>query len=186
MRYPLLLLLTVLFSSSVAAADAEVSKAEEPRKIFWDALMPEGWSPPEPEIEDFFEGPAGPPLPLDQAPTVPAMNGQYVSLPGYIVPIKTVGDDLAEFLLVPYFGACVHVPPPPPNQVVLVVMKKPVRLDDPYEAYWVNGILSTSAGKTDLAETGYTMSGETLAVFDWDATYQPEPESESGPAPAQD
>jgi len=136
--------------------------------------MPKGWSPPEPAFEDFFEGPAGPALPLDQAPTVPAMNGQFVSLPGYIVPVKTVGDDLSEFLLVPYFGACVHVPPPPPNQVILVVMKKPVHLKDPYDAYWIKGTLSTSVGKTDLAETGYTMSGESLAVFDWDATYQQE------------
>ena len=100
------------------------------------------------------------------------MNGQFVSLPGYIVPVKTVGDDLEQFLLVPYFGACVHVPPPPPNQVVLVTMKKPVRFKDVYEAFWVNGTLSTSVGKTDLAETGYTMSGESLAVFNWDATYE--------------
>ena len=174
MRYWFLLFLTL----SCPLSSAERSQAGEPRKIFWDALMPKGWAPPEPDIEDFFEGPAGPALPLDEAPTVPAMNGQFVSLPGYIVPVKTVGDDLEQFLLVPYFGACVHVPPPPPNQVVLVTMKKPVRFKDVYEAFWVNGTLSTSVGKTDLAETGYTMSGDSLAVFNWDATYEPDPAPE--------
>ena len=48
MRYWLLLFLTL----SCPLSFAETNPAGEPRKIFWDALMPKGWAPPEPDIED--------------------------------------------------------------------------------------------------------------------------------------
>ena len=42
-----------------------------------------------------------------------------VRLPGYVVPLANAQDGrLTEFLFVPYYGACIHVPPPPPNQIV--------------------------------------------------------------------
>ena len=114
-----------------------------PRKIYWDALIPAGWMPPESNIDHFFDNLQPQSLSLAQAPVVPEMNGQYVSLPGYLVPVQTVGEDFKEFLVVPYFGACVHVPPPPPNQIVLVTVETPLRVKDPYSAYWITGTLST-------------------------------------------
>ncbi len=52
------------------------------------------------------------------------LNGSKVKIPGFVIPLE--GDDKAvtEFLLVPYFGACIHVPPPPPNQIIYVKFKK--------------------------------------------------------------
>ncbi|MEO8924216.1 MAG: DUF3299 domain-containing protein [Caldimonas sp.] len=55
----------------------------------------------------------------DVAPTVDDMNGVLVKLPGYVVPLEEVRGGLKEFLLVPYFGACIHTPPPPANQASL-------------------------------------------------------------------
>ena len=54
----------------------------------------------------------------DNAPTNPKMDGARVRLPGYVVPLEEVKGDFKEFLLVPYFGACIHSPPPPANQIV--------------------------------------------------------------------
>ena len=52
---------------------------------------------------------------------VPEMNGQAVRIPGFIVPLEFNDDeDVTQFFLVPFFGACIHVPPPPPNQIILV------------------------------------------------------------------
>ena len=56
----------------------------------------------------------------DNAPTNPKMDGARVRLPGYVVPLEEVKGELKEFLLVPYFGACIHSPPPPANQIVHV------------------------------------------------------------------
>ena len=58
-----------------------------------------------------------------------SLNGQYVKLPGYVVPLESdAGGLLSEFLLVPYYGACIHVPPPPSNQIVYVRLNKPYLL----------------------------------------------------------
>lgn len=51
------------------------------------------------------------------------IDGQQVRVPGFIVPLDDFAEEVTEFLLVPYFGACVHVPPPPPNQMVYITMK---------------------------------------------------------------
>ena len=40
------------------------------------------------------------------------------------MPLKGDNKTVTDFLLVPYFGACVHLPPPPTNQVVLVTYPK--------------------------------------------------------------
>ena len=49
------------------------------------------------------------------------MNNVAVRIPGYIVPLEFNDDQaVTQFFLVPFFGACIHVPPPPPNQIILV------------------------------------------------------------------
>jgi hypothetical protein len=92
------------------------------------------------------------------APVVPALNGQVVRLPGFPVPLDGDPRVLKSFLLVPYFGACIHVPPPPPNQIVHVMSDKPVKpvgsIADPI---WVTGTMSVQSTRTELADVGYTM-----------------------------
>lgn len=46
-------------------------------------------------------------------------NGQIVQLSGFIVPIDYQGTGVTAFILVPYVGACVHVPPPRPTNLSL-------------------------------------------------------------------
>jgi hypothetical protein len=52
-----------------------------------------------------------------------ALNGKRVVIAAFIVPLEDDMQQADEFLLVPYFGACVHTPPPPPNQMVYVKMR---------------------------------------------------------------
>ena len=42
-------------------------------------------------------------------------------------------------MLVPYVGACIHVPPPPPNQLVYVTTDKPWDTMTLWEPVWVTG-----------------------------------------------
>jgi len=54
---------------------------------------------------------------------MPGLDGRDVKLPGYVLPLDFDGTLVKSFLLVPYVGACIHVPPPPPNQIVFVQLK---------------------------------------------------------------
>ena len=89
------------------------------------------------------------------APHLKALNGQVVRIAGYVVPLDDATQEDAEFLLVPYYGACIHTPPPPPNQMVLVEMnsRQKVRLDL-FEAVWLEGTL-----RIDLVESLYGTAG---------------------------
>jgi hypothetical protein len=92
----------------------------------------------------------------DAAPTVPALDGAKVKLPGFVVPLDETADGLTSFLLVPYFGACIHTPPPPANQIVHVHTARPaaVRTMDPV---WVRGTLKLERGDTVQGTSGYRL-----------------------------
>ena len=94
----------------------------------------------------------------DNAPTVAAMDGAAVKLPGYLVPLEEVKGELKEFLLVPYFGACIHSPPPPANQIVHVVAAKPVKGFRSMDAVWVSGTLKTARQDSAMGMSGYRMN----------------------------
>ena len=42
-----------------------------------------------------------------------SLNGKVVKIPGYLIPLHYEAREIKEFMLVPYIGACIHVPPPP-------------------------------------------------------------------------
>lgn len=95
------------------------------------------------------------------------LNGAFVRMPGYIIPLETEGLGVTKFLLVPYVGACIHVPPPPANQLVLVYPEKPWPNDQLWEAVWVVGTLRTQLQETELAQTGYSLLAESMEVYEW-------------------
>ena len=97
-----------------------------------------------------------------------ALDGQYVKLPGYVVPLESdEGGVLSEFLLVPYFGACIHVPPPPPNQIVYVKLAKPFMLRSMADPYWVTGKINTKVWTSDIADSDYVLTADKIEIFEW-------------------
>lgn len=95
----------------------------------------------------------------------PRHDGELVTLPRYVVPLDFSGGDITEFLLVPFVGACIHVPPPPPNQLVLVTTIKPFRLRGLFDAVEVTGTLRVVTTTTDLGATGYALAADTVDEF---------------------
>jgi len=79
-----------------------------------------------------------------------ALDGKLVRMPGYALPLDFEGRGVTEFLLVPYVGACIHVPPPPPNQIVLAQLENAYVVEDLYEPVWITGRLSAQAASTEL------------------------------------
>lgn len=92
--------------------------------------------------------------------TLKKLDGKTVRIPGFVVPLDDFQEEGAEFLLVPYYGACVHTPPPPPNQIVMVGMsgKKAVKLNL-FDAVWMSGKLKIASVESPYGTVGYQLEG---------------------------
>ena len=96
----------------------------------------------------------------------PEMNGQAIRIPGFIVPLEFSDDQLiTEFFVVPFFGACIHVPPPPPNQIIHVKYPKGFKLEALYNPFWLSGVLKTTLVENDMATSAYTMEVQLLEIY---------------------
>ena len=95
------------------------------------------------------------------------LDGKIVKIPGYIVPLDYSGTGVTEFMLVPYVGACIHVPPPPPNQLVYVTTDKPWDTMTLWEPVWVTGEIVIKSQTNEWAETGYEISADKIEFYDY-------------------
>ncbi|MEA1049504.1 DUF3299 domain-containing protein [Lamprobacter modestohalophilus] len=147
-------------------------------EISWDDLIPADWQP-EALMEEYDaenlsdEDPRAQEL-MDklkalwaEAPVVEALNDRLVRLPGFVVPLENDEDSISEFLLVPYFGACIHVPPPPANQTILVTTPA----DQPYvgalfDTVWVEGRMHVEPFRDELGDAGYRIEATGVSLYE--------------------
>ena len=94
------------------------------------------------------------------------LNGSMVKIPGFVIPLEGDEDMVTEFLLVPYFGACIHVPPPPPNQIIYVKFKEGAPVHRLWDVIYVVGTLKTETINSELAETAYLIDGIRIEDYD--------------------
>lgn len=103
---------------------------------------------------------------LGSARTVATMHGVEGRLPGYIVPLTTDDQNrVTEFFLVPYYGACIHVPPPPPNQIVYVRPAQPVANVEIWNPYWIEGTLLIQTQTNDVAAASYAFQAKRVVPY---------------------
>jgi len=149
--------------------------AAEPKELTWSEMIPPDAPPEAPDMTPLhdlsqmgsMEAAPAAKQDLPNAPVVPALDGHLIRLPGYIVPLEVSEDGrTTDFLLVPYFGACIHVPPPPSNQIVHVTSKEGVKLDELYQPYWIVGALQVKASTSELADAGYQMDAQKIVVYE--------------------
>ncbi len=151
--------------------------AAQPKELTWSEMIPPDAAPEVPEMAPLHDlsqlgnlDPEAAPAAkqdLPNAPVVPTLNGQNIRLPGYIVPLEVNEDGrTTEFLLVPYFGACIHVPPPPSNQIVHVTSKVGVKLEELYQPYWIEGAMQVKPSTSELADAGYQMDAQKIYVYE--------------------
>jgi uncharacterized protein len=156
------------------AATTVGTKAARSNRIVdldWKELLPEAerahfTATAPPPIHD-YRGEGGPPAVQAQDFTVnKSLEGATVRLPGFIVPLEAVKNgDVSEFLLVPYFGSCIHVPPPPPNQIVYVHATRLSGFESIYDAYWITGKLHLQTKTTKLGATAYELNADKIEVY---------------------
>jgi hypothetical protein len=109
---------------------------------------------------------------LDEAPISTKYINQKIRMPGFVVPLDAVRNGQREFLLVPYFGACIHTPPPPANQIVLVTPHPKLNLSKTLESMdviWVEGLLKEARTKTASGVSGYTL--EAVKIYPYTALH---------------
>ena len=96
----------------------------------------------------------------------PEMTGRAVRIPGFIVPLEFDGEQIiTEFFLVPYFGACLHMPPPAPNQIIHVKYDKGLELEALYYPFWISGVLTASLVENDMATAAYAIEMDSYATY---------------------
>ncbi len=168
-----LLGLAVIFMAVLAfgyfSEDDSNAVWQEAKEVEWDDLIPEGVPYGEivsdgerDEVNDIWK----PGYDNNGLKLVQDLGGQLIEMPGFVVPLEFEGDGVTSFLLVPFYGACIHTPPPPPNQIVLVDLEKPMRFDDPYQPYWVAGDMEANLHETELAFVGYSMSARAIKPYE--------------------
>ena len=142
-------------------------------ELRWDDLVPQGWDPmkglKDKGIGNMAALNDGDPKAValmselreawDNAPAETQLDGTRIKLPGYLVPLEENAAGHTEFLLVPYFGACIHTPPPPANQIVLVVPAKPAAGYRSMDTVWVSGTLKATRSNSPMGASGYRLEG---------------------------
>lgn len=99
--------------------------------------------------------------------TLEDLDGAAVRIPGYIVPLEGGDGKITEFFLVPYFGACIHVPPPPPNQIVHVIMNEGFAGELSFGPVWTTGILNIATIQHEVAESSFSMNGMKVVEYEF-------------------
>ena len=174
------LLLTLSGTGTPLAADGPLVELK------WDQLIPP--APPKPRKPSFL-APGGfdigsvpddgtpLPTPLQEgrwmsaprksrgpAPVVENLDGKRVHIGGYVVPLDFDATTIKEFLLVPFVGACIHVPAPPSNQIIYVKTEKGFDVRGSFDAVYVTGMLKVESTATGLADAGYSIEAEKVEL----------------------
>ena len=171
--------LAVALAMALAATGRPLAAQGDVRELDWEELMPEDWDPftgLEALMGDDVQGLADGSAQADRlmtayreavrsAPVVGTLDGQRVRLPGFVVPLDFEGTETSEFLLVPYFGACIHVPPPPSNQIVYVKTVAGYPLKELFDPVWVTGEIRTEAHLNEVGDAGYTMQATIIEPY---------------------
>ena len=161
---------TLIKIATAIITSPRVVSAAAPREITWDDLIPPGV----PYSEIIAEGELDeendywrPIFDENSTKLNPALADAYIKMPGFIIPIDISADGVTSFILVPYVGACIHVPPPPPNQLVFVSTKVPWPSERLWEAVWVTGTMQNKVQYTEVADTGYELEADRIEIYIW-------------------
>jgi uncharacterized protein len=182
------LLWTAALLTQLLPGFVQAGGTDAPRELGWSALVPIVTQAPKSLKSKSFLGNTQPPGPEGEmlAPQLPEagwmssraqqpesgappavvaeLDGERVRIGGYVVALDFDATKIKEFLLVPFVGACIHVPPPPPNQIIYVKAAEGFEVSGQFDPVFVTGTLKTARQFTGLAATGYTLEAEKVEL----------------------
>jgi hypothetical protein len=153
----------------------DVHVKETYKKIEWEDLMPKNWDPEKymPDFDSMEDGDPFAALVLEEmkfamshAPAVQSFNNVNVRIWGFVAPIEYKGEQITEFLLVPYFGGCIHVPPPPSNQIIYIKSNNALPTDvSEMSVVWVEGKLEVNHNSSNIGDSSYFMKADHVGNY---------------------
>ena len=169
----------VVLGIGLAGAGPLPAVQDDVRELEWEDLMPEDWDPfsgldalMSDDVQNLADDSAQAETLMNayreairSAPVVGELDGQQVRLPGFVVPLDFEDTETSEFLLVPYFGACIHVPPPPSNQIVYVKTVASYPLKELFDPVWVTGEIRAEAHLNEVGDAGYTVQATIIEPY---------------------
>ena len=159
------------------AAGSGAAPAGAVQELKWEALVPKDWDPTKRyrnlSLESLRDNDPRAIQMLDEmravwdnAPVNVALDGTAARLSGFVVPLDNAQGGIREFLLVPYFGACIHTPPPPANQIVHVVAADTVKGLHAMDTVHVSGLLKAARySSVDMGVSGYEIKSASVESF---------------------
>ncbi|MEG3758612.1 DUF3299 domain-containing protein [Pseudoalteromonas carrageenovora] len=103
---------------------------------------------------------------LSSVRVIESYNNKKLRIPGFIVPLESEeGKRISEFFIVPYFGACLHMPPPP-NQIIYVKFDQGVDLKSLYDAFWFEGTLTINTVENELGTSAYQLKLDNVLPYE--------------------
>lgn len=168
----------ILTAFLLLAPAAQLTQAAEPLpEIKWEALVPKDWDPSSGFKDlDLSELQDSDPRAMealdqlkrawDEAPVEAALHGKKGRIAGFAVPLEKQGNKTTEFLIVPYFGACIHVPPPPANQIIHAQSAKPLTGVAMMQPIWTYGTFEVQRGETQWGVAGYKMTVDKVTPYE--------------------
>lgn len=159
------------------AATSKTNAHEKYRALEWEDLLPKGWN-----LANAFESLNFDNLADDdpramqaleklkktwnEAPIEPTLNGKSVKISGFMIPLEhSDNGKISEFLLAPYFGACIHTPPPPANQLIHVIAQPSFTAESGNADVTVSGVLQTKKMDSDMGQSGYMLKADTVVPY---------------------
>jgi hypothetical protein len=161
-------LLTRRCCLALAAAALATPARAAPRRIKWRDLIPEGVAYGEiiaAGEQDIAKDIWIPEFDANGLALNLELDGAEIALAGYVIPLEFDGLGVTQFVLVPFVGACIHVPPPPPNQLVFVETADPWPQGNLWDAVVVSGQLTATPLRTDVAQVGYHLTASGIEAF---------------------
>lgn len=160
----------LIASAAALAGLPRAGLAATPRVVTWEDLIPPGV----PYGEIIGEGEVDaindrwlPEFDENATKLNKDLNGAYIKMPGYVLPLDLSTDGVTSFIMVPYVGACIHTPPPPANQLVFVDSETPWPSNQLWDPVWVTGRIRHELQSTTIADIGYAMQAELIEVYEW-------------------
>jgi hypothetical protein len=170
---------TPMATATTDSANVPLSAAQSTEwpEIKWEDMIPKDWDPTA-EFKDLdfsklqdsdsraVEALDKLKRAWDNAPPEPSMNGRKGRIAGFTVPLEHQGDKVTEFLIVPYFGACIHVPPPPANQIIHAKSARPLTGVKMMMPIWTYGAFSVQHEETQWGVSGYRMTVDKVMPYE--------------------
>jgi hypothetical protein len=95
------------------------------------------------------------------------LDRKLVAVPGFMVPLEDDADEVTEFLLVPYSGACIHVPPPPPNQMIYVKLQNHAKAKMSFtEPIIVTGHLHVTTVQSPYGDVSFNLDADSVRPYE--------------------